>query len=276
MRGASAFAPRPPCRSSPAPHFGEEPCISGTRGSGTVFFSGCNLRCAFCQNAGISRGDGGRAVSIERLRKIFFELRDSGVHNINLVTPSHYARAISAALDGIVLGIPVAYNSSGYDSLEALSALNGKVQIYMPDFKYALPGLAGRYSAAPDYSETAKAAILEMYRQVGPYELDGDGIMQSGLLIRHLVLPGRLENVFSAINWVAERFPPGAVMFSLMSQYTPLADAHLYPEINRTLTVQEHKEAVAYLEASPIEDGFYQDLDAATDELVPDFDGTGV
>lgn len=259
-----------------APHFGEEPCISGTHGSGTVFFSGCNLRCIFCQNAEISRGGVGKTVSVERLREIFIELREKGVHNINLVTPSHYVRAIVCALDGMTPGIPVAYNSSGYDSLKALSLLSGKVQIYMPDFKYALPGPAGRYSAAPDYVGVAKAAIEAMYRQVGPFELDESGIMQSGVLIRHLILPGNLENTFAAIDWVAAAFPPGSVMFSLMSQYTPIRGPRLPAELSRTLTPEEHGAAVAYLEDSGIEAGFYQELSSATDELIPDFDGSGV
>ncbi|MBR2879356.1 MAG: radical SAM protein, partial [Oscillospiraceae bacterium] len=177
-----------------APHFGEEPCISGTRGSGTVFFSGCNLRCVFCQNHGISRGGEGKAMDAQGLRDIFLRLRDRGVHNINLVTPSHYSHLIAEALSGIKLGIPVVWNSSGYDSVETLRTLEGLIQIYMPDYKYSDPVLAQRWSKAADYPDVALAAIKEMYRQRGEFILDDEGIMQSGVLIRHLIMPGAAEN----------------------------------------------------------------------------------
>ena len=160
--------PEAPMVARAAAHFGEEPCISGTRGSGTVFFSGCNLRCVFCQNHAISRGQAGKPLSVPALRNVLLRLRDTGVHNINLVTPSHYAHAIAQALDGLDLGIPVVWNSSGYDSVETLRMLDGLIQVYLPDFKYAAPDLAQRYSAAPDYPEIALAALTEMYRQTGP------------------------------------------------------------------------------------------------------------
>ena len=259
-----------------APHFGEEPCISGTRGSGTVFFSGCSLGCVFCQNAEISQGRAGKVVSIARLREIFRELAAQGVHNLNLVTPSHFVRAVAAALDGLALDIPVAWNSSGYDSVSALRQLEGKVQIYMPDLKYLLPGPAARYSGAADYPAAATAAILEMYRQTGPARLDEDGLLQRGVLIRHLVLPGQLENTRRVINWVAAQFPPGSVLLSLMSQYTPLHRAATFPEIARPLTRAEHEAAVSCLLDADIPLGFYQDLASSGDELIPCFDGTGV
>ena len=177
------------CRA--APHYGEEPCISGSRGSGAVFFAGCNLRCVFCQNHEISRGEAGTPVTAAQLREIFLRLREQGVHNINLVTPTHCTEVIIEALTGAKLDIPVVWNSSGYESVETLRRLEGLVQIYMPDFKYADPVLAGRYSAALDYPSAALAAIREMFRQVGPFQMDDDGILQRGLLIRHLICPAR-------------------------------------------------------------------------------------
>lgn len=181
--------PDAPVVARAAPHFGEEPCISGTRGSGAVFFSGCNLRCVFCQNRTISRGEHGKEITVAQLRGIFLRLRDEGVHNINLVTPSHYTRQIAEALSGLELGIPVVWNSSGYECVETLRMLDGLVQVYLPDLKYALSEPAARYSAAADYPQVARAAILEMYRQTGPFRLDEDGMLQRGVLIRHLILP---------------------------------------------------------------------------------------
>ena len=170
--------PDAPVVARAAPHFGEEPCISGTRGSGAVFFSGCNLRCVFCQNRTISRGEHGKEITVAQLRGIFLRLRDEGVHNINLVTPSHYTRQIAEALSGLELGIPVVWNSSGYECVETLRMLDGLVQVYLPDLKYALSEPAARYSAAADYPQVARAAILEMYRQTGPFRLDEDGMLQ--------------------------------------------------------------------------------------------------
>ena len=174
--------PDAPMVARAAPHFGEEPCISGTRGSGAVFFSGCSLRCVFCQNRDISRGEHGKEITVAQLRAIFLRLRDEGVHNINLVTPSHYTPQIAEALTGLSLGIPVVWNSSGYECVESLRMLEGLVQVYLPDMKYALSGPAARYSAAADYPQVARAAILEMYRQTGPFRLDGDGMLQLSLI----------------------------------------------------------------------------------------------
>ena len=212
-----------------APHFGEEPCISGTRGSGTVFFSGCNLRCVFCQNHEISRGGEGKPHSAAELGELFLRLRDTGVHNINLVTPSHYSNIIAEALSSIRLGIPVVWNSGGYDSVDSLRSLEGLVQVYMPDYKYADPILAKKYSAAEDYPAVALAAIKEMYRQRGEFVLDDDGIMQSGVLIRHLIMPGNPENTLRCIDAVEDNLPPGKIIFSLMSQYTPMPGLEAYP-----------------------------------------------
>lgn len=268
--------PEMPIIARAAPHFGEEPCITGTRGSGTVFFSGCNLRCVFCQNHEISRGTEGKAVSVSRLKEIFLELQDQGVHNINLVTPSHYAYAIAEALDGINLHIPVAWNSSGYDSVETLKLLEGKIQIYMPDFKYSDPKLAKTYSAAPDYPQVATAAILEMFRQVGAYRMDDDGLLQSGLLIRHLIMPGKPTNTKGVIDTLSTLLPQGSFLFSLMSQYTPMLGLEQYPELQQTVTPALSEFCYRYMEKKGITDGYYQDVSAATDELIPDFDLTGV
>lgn len=269
-------APEAPVVARAAPHFGEEPCISGTRGSGAVFFAGCNLRCVFCQNYALSRNQLGREITVQRLRDIFLELRDQGVHNINLVTPSHDARAIAQALDGLELGIPVVWNSSGYESVETLRMLEGLVQIYLPDLKYADAALAARYSAAPDYPETARAAILEMFRQTGPFRMDGDGLLQSGVLIRHLILPEQGDNSRRVIDWVSDTFEPGDVLFSLMSQYTPMGELAAFPELRHTVSPALNAAIYAHLLDSRIEDGFYQELEAATGELIPKFDGTGV
>ena len=269
-------APEAPVVARAAPHFGEEPCISGTRGSGAVFFAGCNLRCVFCQNYALSRNQLGREITVQRLRDIFLELRDQGVHNINLVTPSHDARAIAQALDGLELGVPVVWNSSGYESVETLRMLEGLVQIYLPDLKYADAALATRYSAAPNYPETARAAILEMFRQTGPFRMDGDGLLQSGVLIRHLILPEQGDNSRRVIDWVSDTFEPGDVLFSLMSQYTPMGELSAFPELRHTVSPALNAAIYAHLLDSRIEDGFYQDLEAATGEMIPKFDGTGV
>lgn len=258
-----------------AKHMWEEPCISGERGSGTVFFSGCALKCVFCQNTEISHGRFGKPVSPARLREIFFELIDSGVHNINLVNPTHFADGIIEAL-GDGLPVPVVYNTGGYDSVETLRRFEGLVDIYLPDMKYALEEPAVKYSRAPGYFETAKAAILEMYRQTGPYELDDDGMLRRGVVIRHLILPGNLENTERVIRWVADEFLPGEVLFSLMSQYTPCGDIGAFPELQRRITREEYDAAAAMLEKYDITDGFYQELSSAEEEYIPPFDLTGV
>ena len=262
------------CRA--APHFGEEPCISGSRGSGAVFFAGCNLRCVFCQNHHISRGEAGEPVSVQRLRDIFLRLRDEGVHNINLVTPTHYSAVIAEALSGLDLGIPVVWNSSGYESVETLRQLEGLVQVWMPDFKYADSVLAQRYSAAPDYPHVALAAIREMYRQAGPFQLDGDGILQRGVLVRHLILPGAAENTLRVIDAIEDNLPAKSILFSLMSQYTPMPGLEAFPELRRRITQAEYDRCASYLDFSEIEYGYYQSPESATDEMIPAFDGTGV
>ena len=276
-------APAGVCRSPLLPriaraaaHFGEEPCISGTRGSGAVFFTGCNLRCVFCQNIEISRGQGGERVDAGALRDIFLRLRDAGVHNINLVTPSHYVRVIEKALDGLTLGIPVVWNSSGYDSVETLRRMEGLVQVYMPDYKYADGELARRYSAAGDYPSVAADAVREMFRQRGAYKLDEDGLLTSGVLIRHLILPGQDENTMSVIDFIEREFEPGDVLFSLMSQYTPMPGLARFPELTGRVDARSNAALIAYMRRCGITDGYWQEVESATADMIPDFDGTGV
>jgi len=275
-KGGICRSPLMPVIARAAPHFGEEPCISGTRGSGTVFFSGCNLRCCFCQNHDISRGGIGKTVSVERLRDIFLELQDKGVHNISLVTASHFARAAVEALDMAQLKIPVVWNSSGYDSVEALKMLEGRVQIFMPDMKYIYPEPARLYSGAPDYPEVARSAIAEMYRQVGDFVLDDEGIMQKGVLIRHLILPENEENTRGVIDYVADTYPGKRVLFSLMSQFTPMADAERFPELCHRVGRIMNARLCDYMTERGIEYGYTQEVDSSGGEMIPDFDLSGV
>jgi len=259
-----------------APHFGEEPCISGERGSGAVFFAGCPLGCVFCQNFRLSRGEEGENITAERLAEIFRELTAQGVHNLNLVTGSQFLPDILTALDAAKPGIPVLWNSSGYERVEAVRALSRHVSVWLPDMKYMLPETAGRYSAAPDYPAVAAAAIGEMVRLAGPYELDEEGMLRRGVLIRHLVLPGELENTRRVIDWVSRTFLPGEVLFSLMAQYTPCGDLGEHPNLQRPLSGAEWEQCLDWLGESGIEDGFVQELSAAGTEAIPAFDGTGV
>jgi putative pyruvate formate lyase activating enzyme len=258
-------------------HFWEEPCISGKTGSGTVFFSGCSLKCVFCQNYSVSTGQQGKEISVERLKEIYSELISQGAHNINLVTPGHYIHAISQSLDS-KLSVPVVYNSNGYDSLEALRALEGKIDIYLPDLKYSDNSLAAKYSQAPDYFEVAISAIDEMFRQTGPFEIDDDGIMKRGVIVRHLVLPGELENSINVIKYISNHFPPGSILFSLMRQYVPFGKVLEgdFPELNRKLSDFEYDTIESVLFDSGIEDGFLQDEESADTAFIPLFDGTGV
>ena len=258
-----------------APHYGEEPCIAGANGTGAVFFTGCNLRCVFCQNRGISNGEGGRTVTVPQLRDMLLRLRDRGVDSIDLVTGAHFVPAIAEALSGLSLGIPVVWNSSGYESAETLRQLEGLVQVYMPDYKYYDPEAARRYSAAADYPEIAAAAVREMYRQVGPYVLDGSGLMRSGVLIRHLILPGRLDDARDVIDFAADTFPKDSVLFSLMSQYTPMPGLDSFPELQRRVTAEENRALIHYMRVRRLS-GFWQETGAATEEMIPDWDLTGV
>ena len=260
-----------------APHFGEEPCISGSHGAGTIFFTGCNLRCVFCQNREISRGQGtGRTLNAAQLRDLMLRLRDTGVHNIDLVTPSHYTRVIVQALDGLELGIPVVWNSSGYESVETLRMLEGLVQVYLPDLKYLNPDTARRFSAAPDYPQVAVLALKEMFRQRGPYRMNEDGLLISGLLVRHLILPGHAEESMDIIDFIADTYPRGSVLFSLMSQYTPMSVFSSAPELCRAVTEEENRNLLHYLSVRRVTAGYWQDTTSSGTAEIPAFDGTGL
>lgn len=254
-------------------HFWEEPCISGYGGSGAVFFSGCNMKCVFCQNYEISAGGFGKEITVERLREIYDELIFSGVHNINLVTPTHYSDKILESLRE-PLSVPVVYNSSGYDSVETLKKFENKIQIYLPDLKYMRSDIAKKYSKAADYPEISKRAIKEMYRQVGEAVVDDEGILEKGVIIRHLMLPGELENTLDVIDWVADEFR-NKVIFSLMSQYTPNGNCE-YENLNNTVSEDEYMKAVDYMYLTGLENGYIQDFSSAKKEYTPPFDLSGV
>jgi len=254
-------------------HQWEEPCLVGERGAGTVFFSGCNLRCVYCQNKPISQGGVGKRVSVSRLQEIFRELIDQGAACLDLVTPTHFTPAVLEALGENRWPVPVVWNCGGYEKPETLRLLEGKVQIYLPDLKYALPEPAGKYSAAPDYFNYAAPAILEMFRQTGPYRME-NGMLKSGVLIRHLILPGELENTRRVIDWLAESFRPGDVLFSLMSQYTPQPGA--FGMLKRHVTKAEYRAAAEYMENCGITDGYTQERTSAREEYTPDFDLSGI
>ena len=264
--------PETPVVARAALHQWEEPCISGTRGSGTVFFSGCTLRCVFCQNHSISHGHFGKPITTAQLRAIFEDLIAQGAHNINLVSPTPHALAIREALQE-PLSVPVVWNTGGYERVETLRALEGKVQIWLPDLKYADNALAEKYSGASDYFERTTDAILEMYRQVGPYVME-DGLLKSGVVIRHLMLPGALANTKAVMDWVAEHFKSGEVLFSLMAQYTPQENAEGL--LARRVTKMEYRAALSYMENLGITDGYQQDAASAKREYTPDFDLTGI
>ena len=251
-------------------HFWEEPPVSGTNGSGTIFFSGCNLQCCFCQNEKISRGKFGKEITVDELKCIYKELISKGAHNINLVTGTHFIKAISESLQE-PLPVPVVYNCGGYESIDALRRLSDKINIYLPDLKYADNNLAIKYSKAPNYFETATSAIKEMHSQVGDYVINDDGIMKSGVIIRHLILPGQLENAKKVIDWVRDTFSDGQVLFSLMSQFTPINSCNI-DSLTRRLTQEEYDEIEDYLYKSGIEDGFMQELSSASEEYVPPFE----
>lgn len=253
-------------------HFWEEPCVSGARGSGAVFFSGCVLRCVYCQNHAISHENFGKPVSVERLREIFWELIGQGAHNINLVSPTPFVPAIREAL-AEPLPVPVVWNTGGYERVETLRSLEGRVQVWLPDLKYVDSGLSRDLSGAADYFGAASAAIREMVRQTGDYVLE-DGLLKRGVLIRHLMLPGQLENTKAVLDWVAETFRPGQVLLSLMAQYTPQPGAEGL--LSRRVTGAEYRAALRYMENLGITDGYCQDAASARAEYTPDFDLTGV
>lgn len=253
-------------------HHWEEPPISGQNGAGTVFFSGCTLGCVYCQNGDISAGGFGKDISTARLREIFEELIAQGAHNIELVTPTHFLPWILPALTPR-LPVPVVYNCGGYERVETLRALEGLVDVYLPDLKYADGALAAELSGAADYFPVACEAIREMFRQVGPYVLE-DGLLTRGVVIRHLVLPGYLDNTRRVLDWIAETFAPGDVLVSLMSQYTPTAN--MTGRLARRVTAAEYRAAADYMRNCGITDGFVQERTSAEEAYTPAFDGQGV
>ncbi len=255
-------------------HYWEEPVISGSFGSGAVFFSGCTLKCAFCQNYDISQENFGKPLTSAELRAAFERLIDEGVQNINLVTPTHFLPDILPALEP-KLPVPVVYNCGGYESVETLRQLEGKIDVYLPDFKYSDNALAKRLSSAPDYFETASAAILEMYRQVGKPVLEDDE-MKRGVLLRHLVLPGCVDNSLGVLDWIAEHFRSGDILFSLMSQYVPMGRAAEMPPFDRRITELEYDSVLSYMMLLGIEDGYTQDFSSAERGYTPSFDLTGL
>lgn len=254
-------------------HFWEEPCISGENGSGTVFFSGCTLDCAFCQNYAVSHGGFGKQITCERLADIFKELEDRGAHNINLVTPTHFVPAIIRALDIYNPKIPIVYNSGGYDSAEEIRALKGYVDIFLMDLKYLSRERAALYSGAPDYPEYALAAIKECYAEQPACEFK-DGIMSRGLIVRHLLLPQGTGEAIRAFDWVRENTPNA--YFSIMSQYTPCGRAENMPVINRRVTRREYEKVLDYICNSDFENVYFQERGSSDKKYIPPFDLSGV
>jgi putative pyruvate formate lyase activating enzyme len=259
-------------------HHWEEPCISGTRGSGTVFFSGCTLKCCFCQNDKISRGGFGAEISEERLAEIFLELQEKGAHNINLVTADPYVPDVLRALDRVrgKLRIPIVYNCGGYESPELLELLEGTVDVYLPDLKFMSGELSQRYLRAKDYFSVASRAIAEMVHQTGKPEYGADGMMRRGVLIRHLVMPGAREDSRALLRWLAENLEPGSFRLSLMSQFTPTPGCRDYPEIDRRVTTYEYEKVLEEALRLGFEDGYRQYRTSAKEEYTPPFDLEGV
>lgn len=258
-------------------HMWEEPCISGTNGSGTVFFSGCSLRCCFCQNYKISSENFGREISDERLAEIFLSLQEAGAHNINLVSGTHYVPMIINALDicGGRLGIPVAYNSGGYENTETLDMLKGYVSIFIPDLKYYGSGISKEYSAAPDYFAAASAAVGRMIEIAGKPEFDGGGIMKKGVIIRHMVLPSHRKDSEAVLESVSRLYPKDSFLLSLMSQYTPAYKSAEHKRIDRRISTYEY-EKVSDTAARMGFNGYFQERSSASGEYTPDFDLSGI
>ena len=258
-------------------HMWEEPCISGESGSGAVFFSGCPLRCVYCQNYEIARAERGTEISVERLAEIFLELQEKKAANINLVTPTHYSLEIIEAVKAARergLGIPVVYNCSGYEKVETLQKLDGIVDIYLVDYKYEDKFLAKRYSNAENYPDIVKEVLQEMVKQCGEAEFDEEGMMQKGIIVRHLLLPGQLENAKAVVSYVYKTYGD-QVFLSLMNQYTPLPHVEKWPEINRRVTEEEYEELVDYAIELGVENGFVQEGETAEESFIPEFDNEG-
>lgn len=257
-------------------HFWEEPPISGDRGSGTIFFSGCSLSCVFCQNREISRGRSGVEIETERLCEIMIELQAKGAHNINLVTPTHYIPTIAETVrmaKSWGLSIPVVYNTGSYDRVEALKMLDGLVDIYLPDLKYFSSKTAKEYSTAADYPDVARAAIDEMVRQVGIPTFDENGIMKSGVIVRILLLPGHVAEAKLSLKYLLDTYGD-KIYVSLMNQYTPMA--YITPPLDRRVTREEYRQLIDYAEKIGLKNGFTQDFGTAEESFIPPFDNTGI
>ena len=257
-------------------HMWEEPCISGARGSGTVFFSGCNLKCCFCQNYKISHENRGKEITEIRLAEIFLELQQQGAHNINLVSPTPYVPQIIAALDMCrgKLNIPIVYNTGGYEKVETIKFLDGYIDVYLPDFKYFDNSLGKKYSGADNYFETVTAALKEMYRQTGPCCIE-DGTIRRGLIIRHLALPSHRDNSVRILEWIAENLPQDGILVSLMSQYTPFYKSSEHKEISRRISTFEYNYILDKAVSLGL-NGFMQERSSAKEEYTPDFDLSGI
>ena len=267
--------PELPVLARAALHLWEEPPISGTLGSGTLFFSGCSLGCVFCQNEKISHQDFGKPVTLDHLRSICEDLIAQGAHNLNFVNPTHYAHTVATLLRSWKPPVPVVWNSGGYDRPETLRGLEGCIDIYLPDLKYLDSGTAYRYSGAPDYPEIAQAAIREMARQTGPCRFGDGGLLLQGTVIRHLILPGQVQQAKAVMDWVFQEFEPETVLFSLMSQYTPWGNLSACPELNRRLRPSEIRTAQEYMQNLGLA-GFTQERTSAREEYTPPFDLTGI
>ncbi len=266
--GGFCAAPQNPKIARADLHFWEEPSISGQNGSGTVFFSGCSLGCVYCQNAEISHGNKGKTISVAELAEIFKALEGRGAHNINLVTPTHYSEAIIEALDIYRPKIPIVYNSSGYETTEQLQRLRSYVDVYLMDFKYINSETAGKYSAAPDYPKIVKAALLAAYRQKGECIFDGQ-IMQSGVIVRHLLLPQGTNEAIKIFDFVRENMPNA--YFSLMAQYMPYGKAADMPPINRKITLREYNKVADYIAQIGFENCYLQSLSSSDEKYIPKF-----
>ncbi len=258
-----------------APHFWEEPCISGEKGSGTVFFSGCNLGCVFCQNYDVSHRAFGKDVTEIQLMKIFDSLIEKGVHNINLVTPTHYAPKLARVLKEYNSPVPIVYNSSGYECVEMLRKLEGLVDIYLPDLKYFDSSVSLKYSGAEDYFEKASEAVIEMQRQVGSLVLDENGIAKRGIIIRHMVLPGNISQASKVFSWVRENLPEETYI-SVMRQYTPFGKAKNMPPIDRKLSAREYSIVKEKIYALGFENCYFQSKESSTEDFIPNFNLEGV
>ena len=255
-------------------HFWEEPCISGKNGSGTVFFSGCPLHCVYCQNVDISQNNKGLAVTVEQLAHIFKSLEQQGANNINLVTPTHFVDAILEALDIYRPNIPIVYNSSGYETIETLKKLENYIDIYLLDFKYFDCKKAKDYSSAEDYPSICKNALLESYRQQPKCIFDNEGMLQKGVVVRHLLMPQATRDAMEIFNWVKQNLPNA--IFSIMSQYIPVGSAEKISPINRTVTKREYDKVVDFVANSGFENCYIQERSSAQKEFIPDFDFTGI